>query len=562
MNKDELIELSKNANEFLKRVCPLLRDSNNNREVLDLASDLCNKEQLDLIGILLTDIDDNERFDGYYRGRLIEETLPNIRMTLENACRLMNYCRERDIHISSTAFRNFEKNLIIKNHRTIKSTSIIKWIISNKNISENLILPILISKKTTNEKNIAYFLSTLLNSGNNSLIFRCLQYLNSNSCDSPTIFNCLIYIVENSTAKEIIEMSISALINNQGTQENIDDYLVSLCKEKINEESNFFIETFYNQRKKMGSALYDFIFEKICTCTIINDKNTAYLNLLLYNLINEKNTLAVIKLLDHIGSKKENISEICNLSSITHEILNKEEIFKELVLQWFSEDREELFYIIDEIQNKIADFNNYKFKNNDINLDKISQSGFEKIIHRCCGWFFFRPKLAFEFIFRLYEKQTKENREHTLTKVVEVFLENFPINLEEFLEEHSGYELSKDILGIVSERKKLVEESWSISELKLSSDITTEFERERRKMMEAVYKEAQEKSIFSQIASPLHILYGRGSIYYVENPDTPPLRQESIMGTIEHSFENPGMMVRDPIGLELMIINLKYGERK
>lgn len=162
----------------------------------------------------------------------------------------------------------------------------------------------------------------------------------------------------------------------------------------------------------------------------------------------------------------------------------------------------------------------------------------------------------------LYEKLDEKNRLTSAHVITDVFLSNYLATIDEYLKLHLESALAKDFQNKIETLKKQANISWMVNELKNSASLTNEFEVNEHKEMEEVYKQAHKNSILSQFATPLHILYGNGSIYYTESINTPPVRQEMTMGTFEHSFERPAMLVTDTTGLELMLIKYKFGELK
>lgn len=279
-------------------------------------------------------------------------------------------------------------------------------------------------------------------------------------------------------------------------------------------------------------------------------------------MIREKDYEEVIDFIESVGLRDNNVEKLCGLSSISQEIANSEEIFKIVVIKWFSEDKVEFFPLIDSMCKKIINLDNYEFKNRKIDTQGISPKKIERIILRCAGWFFIRPKIAFEFISLLYEALPDINKGRVLPIILDIYLINYLTTLDEYAESKPNLILSQHLRTHIAKRQEQIRVSWAINELKHSASLINEYEIKKRKEMEGLYKKAHEKSIISKLATPIQILYGNGSIYYVERINSQPTRQESVMGTYQHSFENAAMMVTDIVGLEAMLVDLKYGEIK
>jgi hypothetical protein len=89
---------------------------------------------------------------------------------------------------------------------------------------------------------------------------------------------------------------------------------------------------------------------------------------------------------------------------------------------------------------------------------------------------------------------------------------------------------------------------------------TIEWQRHADSMSEA-HRQARRKSIFASIMSESVLLYGTGSVSWVPDPATEPRRIETPLATISHSFEIPRVDIVDPMGLQLMLMSFRSGER-
>lgn len=79
--------------------------------------------------------------------------------------------------------------------------------------------------------------------------------------------------------------------------------------------------------------------------------------------------------------------------------------------------------------------------------------------------------------------------------------------------------------------------------------------------MTAAFRESRKKSVLASIVTESVMLYGTGSISWVEDRSLPPRRLETPLATISHSFEIPRTEIVDPIGLQQMIIHFRRETR-
>lgn len=208
MDKHELIELSSNPNGFLKKISDDLIYGEN-EEVINLVKDAYNAGQLPLLEILIESSEDEDKPSFYEQGRLIEKLLPELSLSLNDANRLMNFIVCNEIHLSTEAYDNFERNISgIKNKGEIT-----EWILSAPDDRNNLILPILSSKDISSEDRDNLFLLPLLNSTHSGVIFKCLIYLDVNHIQKETIYTKLIDIIESTEIVKTKEKAASALVN-------------------------------------------------------------------------------------------------------------------------------------------------------------------------------------------------------------------------------------------------------------------------------------------------------------------------------------------------------------
>lgn len=560
MNAESLVQLSKQPNEFLKKIKENINLKNDKDDLFDKIVQANNSGEIKLVEIL-THEDNTSDFKNLDRSNLIEKLLPKIKLNITDANKIADFCIEKSLYIKSASYNNFFANIVTNCSEKDKNEILIKWITEKPNERKNIIIPLLLSKKEMSEVEALQLLMPLIRSGEETIIGKCLLFLDRNFINNPELLHELNIITEGKNSEEIKEAAIFCLINFSKKGEISPEEIIKKTTNNI-KNYDFHINTLFHKRDSISEEIKLFLYKEIKEHAFISDNNSTLINFIISDLIIHEDKSIVVDFLERMAEKEDNINKMCNLSSINHELVKNEDLFKEIVTKWFSGNRDHLLPIIDSIQNKIAEFKNFDFENPDISTDYLDENHLVKIIIRCSGWFFFRPRLAFNFIFPIYEKLNEIAKNKVQPLIESTFLFNYPLNLEEYIKEKPYYDLSKKIALTVNERKNNIEKSWGVKELKSSSSLIVEFERNRQKEMEAIHKEADKKSIFSQLFAKLPILYGNGNIYYVEGINTPPSRQESMMGTIEHSFENPAMMVTDPIGLEMIIIGNKFGELK
>ena len=189
------------------------------------------------------------------------------------------------------------------------------------------------------------------------------------------------------------------------------------------------------------------------------------------------------------------------------------------------------------------------------------------LCRRAAGYLWYYPVTAASVIVSVLRHGDPAIANHLQEILFDPLLLCYGGELREYLEKESahGSRQGADVLKEVLKRKSEMLEAWDgieiLNELH-PSESHRQLERVRsNQLMEQVYREGMNKSVFLPLITTQTLLYGVTSSSYIPDPDGELQRMDMTMG--EHSFtrEHPQLDVFDPEGLEQRLLELKFGKR-
>jgi hypothetical protein len=189
------------------------------------------------------------------------------------------------------------------------------------------------------------------------------------------------------------------------------------------------------------------------------------------------------------------------------------------------------------------------------------------IARKAIGTFFLKPELMASILTSLLRTAPKKEAQEIAALLADPVLVNYSGVASEILEPIASDSVDPAatyVRGALEAKTQYLQDLGSIGvvrELHPSErERLMEWQRHSDSMT-AAFRESRKKSVLASIATELVMLYGTGSISWVEDRSSPPRRLETPLATFSHSFEIPRTEIVDPIGLQQMIIHFRRENR-
>ena len=189
------------------------------------------------------------------------------------------------------------------------------------------------------------------------------------------------------------------------------------------------------------------------------------------------------------------------------------------------------------------------------------------IARKAIGTFFLKPELMASILTSLLRTAPKKEAQEIAALLADPVLVNYSGVASEILEPIASDSVDPAatyVRGALEAKTQYLQDLGSIGvvrELHPSErERLMEWQRHSDSMT-AAFRESRKKSVHASIAAELVMLYGTGSISWVEDRSSPPRRLETPLATFSHSFEIPRTEIVDPIGLQQMIIHFRRENR-
>ncbi len=565
MNKDELVVLANNPSVFFRDIY-IYEMQNKDSCYFRTLAEIHNEGAIDLLSIFYLGMSTDIHSNKYQMIAVISGSLPFMTLSLDEVNNLSNFvCTNNNInliYIIGAIEIRIESGVD-------EPIDIRSYIESDFNKNHGLIIPLLNSMNRMRLSFTHETIMSFLNSKNSFAIEFTLLFLSSSNYTSKQLEDVLLNIFKKDNNKNIITPILTVFIRLYNGQ-IIDLSVIEgvLDEIEIRDPDGYidkYLYTLWIKKLDSNSPVYKRIANEVASKVVINESNFSTFEGFIYSVLEDKN-FDLISFLNAVCKIESNIDFLVKMSSVTYGFSTKELLLKKLIVFCFCDEEARLIRLLEYIQHHDVGEGNFELKDRSLDMLSIPPDDLVKIAWRMSGWFFFRKKIAFEFIFIIY-RMVGENEKRIMENFVEkVFLNNFPGALFEYIQKLKSLNEVSGLTDFIENRLNILNSSdngsFSISELRSSDYIQSEYEKYQNKWFKKVYEDARKKSIFSSMGSTIHVLYGKGTIFYSEQINEPPVRQETRMGKIEHSIENPLMLERDPIGLEMILLNCKYGDVK
>ncbi|WP_144820425.1 hypothetical protein [Marinobacter piscensis] len=201
-------------------------------------------------------------------------------------------------------------------------------------------------------------------------------------------------------------------------------------------------------------------------------------------------------------------------------------------------------------------------------LDVTNSGQMVFLARKACGYFFMNPVSAVSMLLAgLHLAQTSEVRRKIGQLILNPLLINYPGKPRKYLKDRME-SCSNEVQEILREVEEALDEYFDtlngideIPELHPSQSEREAYHRFNSREMEASFKEAEKRSIFSALATKQVLLYGKTLISYFQDGQGSEHRQEIPLSGHSIEVEYPRMAHLDPVGLEYQLAMLRVERR-
>ena len=233
-----------------------------------------------------------------------------------------------------------------------------------------------------------------------------------------------------------------------------------------------------------------------------------------------------------------------DFSHFSHRILHEEKICNKAVTRWLMSKKIPLCKAAMELVNQAH--------NEDVELSidksillKNDQYDYIFITRKSIGWFSMKPVSSISFILSFLDDVNKDEAKEIQSMIFEFLLLNYSGKVRKYIEDVVSSQSNKvqktlnQLLDDLKTYQLALKETWTLQELSPSQAHRESYGRLHNRQMSKAYKKAEKNSIMRQIATKVVLLYGRGSIHYMNNLDDSEqgTRIETPLQSLETSVE-------------------------
>ncbi|MEJ1472356.1 MAG: hypothetical protein RPU59_15030 [Candidatus Sedimenticola sp. (ex Thyasira tokunagai)] len=270
----------------------------------------------------------------------------------------------------------------------------------------------------------------------------------------------------------------------------------------------------------------------------------------------------VFSFLESFLLDKQSVS-ITQFDSVSRAILKNQECLNELITRWLLSKRVKLGRSasdllptgLDQGLHLSADAKQLSHRKDEIHIF---------LARKACSWFFTHQISAASYLLSLIEIAPEDEIARISEILFNPLLVSYPGSVKEFLEkslDSATEKCSTTIRQLLTKLEKYhsgLDATKDIKELRPSLAHREAYHRHHSRLMNKSYEEAQNDSIWRQIATSSMLLYGRKSIYYVQHgADGQSSRQETPLQQFNYSVEFPSVDILDHTGLEYLLRSFK-----
>lgn len=157
---------------------------------------------------------------------------------------------------------------------------------------------------------------------------------------------------------------------------------------------------------------------------------------------------------------------------------------------------------------------------------------------------------------------SSENRADLETLILSYFLMNYPGEIEWFEEAVSENDPAEDsverLSSLVARYLEGLQRTGFCAAFQPSARERQLQAHRQADLAREIWKEAQKRSVLSQLVPVSTLLYGSGSVYYVHaDEDSDPQRKEMPLSSHHQTIEIPRLQVLDPVGLQYAMVGFR-----
>ena len=272
---------------------------------------------------------------------------------------------------------------------------------------------------------------------------------------------------------------------------------------------------------------------------------------LLVKLVEQNSSSLAIELLESILAGGVDIPALDYFSS---ELLTKHKtLLSHIITKWFLTGELSLCHgVLDLLHDVTA-------QSIELNADMSllhSETELVFVCHKAVGWLFTRPIAAASFILSVYKSEDLNSPKELERILYDPLLLSYPGDLKKYfqacIDANNQEQLCERLLRELEIHHENLNKISCLKELRAPLENVSVYWKDFDRSMQKARDEAP-KSIFEEICTVQHLLYGNSSIYYINHGDGEPVRQEMEMQSFSHSAEMPRLNILDPQNLDYML---------
>ena len=278
-------------------------------------------------------------------------------------------------------------------------------------------------------------------------------------------------------------------------------------------------------------------------------------------------TESVILFLERILLKEHDLS-IIQFDGVRRQMLDDKNLLNRVITKWLLSKKTKL-------EKTAADLlpeshqEQYHLSVDKKQLSKSNKGVRLFLARKACGWFFYKnPVSAASFIVSLIGTALKEERVDIAEILFNPLLISYPGRVKKYIEgtlanaSKSQKTVINDVIAKLERYHQGLDEAWEIKELIQPVAHREAYHRYYTRLMTQSRKDAEKKSVFSNVVTKQLILYGNNIVNYNKfNSKEEAQRQEMQLQLHSIALEYPSIDYYDHIGLNYRLSRFKFEGR-
>jgi hypothetical protein len=265
----------------------------------------------------------------------------------------------------------------------------------------------------------------------------------------------------------------------------------------------------------------------------------------------------VTHVLEHILSKHDDTLSIDQFDNLTHAMLTSDRrALENTVVRWFLDGQ---FRLCDAISSMISKPTNQFEFTIDFERFSIADEAWPYLARKAVGFFILSPTTAASFIVCLLRRAPHAQCDRLKDLLFDPILINYYGAARDYCERvasNADDVASPAVADALARQRQYLSDLQSVGEIRELHPSERQRRAEWRRQsdtMNAAYKAASKRSIFSMLAQRRELLYGNRSIGYSRGPNDEMHRTEIELKSISTSIEVPRVEIVDPVGLQYQL---------